>query len=99
MIILAGLIPKLVGVSFISKIKGFKIRESIAMGLFHATRLSLIIAAVEIGSKLGIIQSDFYSMFVILAVISSMIGPSFGKFVLSSKKVKKQNFTLIKTKA
>jgi Kef-type K+ transport system membrane component KefB len=98
MIILAGLLPKLLGVSFITKIRGFKLKESLAMGLFHATRLSLIIAAVEIGSKLGIIQPDFYSMFVILAVISSITGPSLGKFVLSYKRIRKQNYTFIKNK-
>ncbi|MFH1065086.1 MAG: cation:proton antiporter [Nanoarchaeota archaeon] len=81
-IILVGIFAKIIGVSIVSKIAGFKWKKSIAMGCFHASRLSLIIAAVEIGRQMGIINEILFSSFMMLAIISAIIGPTLGKIFL-----------------
>ena len=78
-IVVAAILSKVIGVGFITKVNGFSLRESIAFGSFHAARLSLIIAAAEIASRLGLIDNNLFSIFVILAIISSIVGPSAGK--------------------
>ncbi len=85
-IIAVGLLSKIAGVAFISKIRGFDFRESIALGLFHTARLSLIIAAVEVGSKMGLINENLFSSFMILAIVSAILGPSLGRHILAGKK-------------
>ena len=45
-IIIAGILSKVIGVGFISKVYGKTWKESLSMGFFHSARLSLIIASV-----------------------------------------------------
>jgi hypothetical protein len=52
------------------------------MGFFHASRLSLIIAAVEIGRSEGLISETLYSSFIFLAIVSAIMGPLAGKHIL-----------------
>ncbi len=81
-VVISGIISKVAGVSFISNFSGFNIKESLSMGLLHATRLSLIIAAVEIGYEIKLINDELFSIFVILAIISVIICPSLVKRLL-----------------
>jgi Kef-type K+ transport system membrane component KefB len=83
-IIATGILSKTIGVGLISKLTGFNIRESISLGLLHAARMSLIIAAVEIGFEIGLIGEDLFSIFVILAMISVIFTPSVAKHILST---------------
>lgn len=84
-IIVIALISKIFGVFLASRSVGFDLRESISLGLFHSARVSLIIAAAEIGINMGLIDENLFSTFIILAVISALFGPSIGKYLLSNR--------------
>jgi len=90
LIIVVGLLSKIIGVSITAKFQGFNWRRSLSMGFFHSARLSLIIAAVEIGRRLGFINENLFSIFVLLAIVSALIGPSVGKYILGKKKVNRK---------
>ena len=81
-ILSVGILSKIFGVGIGSKLSGFDRRRNIAFGLFHTARLSLIIAGIEIGLSLGLINETVYSMFVILSMVSVLLGPSLGKYLL-----------------
>lgn len=82
-IMLVGISSKVLGVSIASGVSGFSLRESLSLGFLHSARLSLIIAGVEIGLELGLIDEDVFSIFMILAITSAIICPSIGKQILS----------------
>ncbi len=84
-ILFFGMMSKISGVALISRAKGFDLRESISMGLFHSARLSLVIAAVEIGRTMNILDENLFSIFIILAAFSAIVGPSVGKRILLKK--------------
>lgn len=77
-----AIISKVTGVFLASKTIGFDVKESTSLGLFHSARVSLIIAAAEIGSELGLISESLFSILIILAVVSALVGPSIGKYIL-----------------
>lgn len=54
----------------------FSFKDTIAGGVLLSGRLSLIIAASAIGLKLGIIDKEFNSAIIILAIVSSIVAPS-----------------------
>ncbi|MBT5023239.1 cation:proton antiporter [Candidatus Woesearchaeota archaeon] len=87
-IIVIGIFSKVIGVTFISWFEGFSFTDSLGMGFIHSARLSLIIAAVEIGRRAGFIDLNLFSIFVVLAIVSAIIGPSIGKILLDKRKIK-----------
>jgi len=84
-IIAIGILAKVIGVGFITRLKGFKIRECFSFGLFHSARLSMIIAVSEIGFELKLINENIFSSLMLLAIISAIAGPSLGKLLLGEK--------------
>lgn len=70
-----ALASKIFAVSIVSKLQGFTNRESLAMGFSHCARLSLLIAASEIAKRAGYIDSNIFSIFVVLAIVSAIFGP------------------------
>jgi len=85
LIVASGILSKIIGVSIASLIAGFKAKESITLGLLHSARVSLIIAAAEISHELGLIDINMFSTLVILAIISSTLGPTIGKHIIRPK--------------
>jgi Kef-type K+ transport system membrane component KefB len=85
LIIVVGIVAKVIGVSSIAKIIGFNPRESLSFGIFHSARLSLIIAAAEIASRSGLIDNNLFSIFVLLALVSAILSPSLGKFLIKKR--------------
>ena len=81
-LVVAGILSKIIGVGIAARFSGFKIRESIALGLFHSARLSLIIAAADISIRLGFISESLFAMLIILAVVSATIAPALGRRLL-----------------
>jgi len=79
-----ALFSKFISVTLASKAVSFNWKESISMGFFHTARLSLIIAVAEIGRELGLVDDDLFSSFMIIAIISAIIGPVIGKYILKS---------------
>jgi len=88
-IIAVGMLAKVVSVAMTTRLSGVKsMRRSIAFGLFHTARLSLILAAADISIRLRLIGERLFSIFVILAVVTSTVAPALGKYVLRKEVVK-----------
>jgi CPA2 family monovalent cation:H+ antiporter-2 len=88
-IIAVGILAKALSVTVATRLSGVKsMRRSIAFGLFHTARLSLILAAADISIRLGLIDERLFSIFVILAVVTSTVAPALGKYVLRTEAVK-----------
>ena len=96
LIISFGLLSKIVGVSAISKFKGFSFRESLSYGFFHASKLSLVIAAADIGSRLGLVNESVFSSVVLLAIVSALLCPLVGKLLLSRDPNSYRNLGLVR---
>ena len=79
-----ALLSKFISVTLASKAVSFNWKESISMGFFHTARLSLIIAVAEIGRELGLVDNDLFSSFMIIAIISAIVGPVIGKYILKN---------------
>ncbi len=81
-LLVAGFLGKFIGTSTISKILGFSSSEAISMGFAMSARLSLIIAAAELGLAAGLIDTELHSILVLLAILSVLISPSLAKITL-----------------
>ncbi|PCN51117.1 hypothetical protein B6U99_01020 [Candidatus Geothermarchaeota archaeon ex4572_27] len=85
LVVSTAISSKFAGVFAASKLSGLTLRESASLGLFHSARVSLVIAAAEVGSEAGLIDEKVFSILVILALLSAVLGPSAGKYVLSGE--------------
>jgi Kef-type K+ transport system membrane component KefB len=83
LIITIGILAKVAGVFIAAKLSRFKFRESLAMGVYHSARLSLIVAAADISLKLGMIDDSLFAILIILAVVSATIAPVMGKRIMA----------------
>lgn len=81
-IIAVGLLSKVIPVTIASRMSGLNIRSSVAFGMFHTARLSLIIAAADISLNLGYIEDNLFAIFILLAIVSATLAPSAGKQIL-----------------
>ncbi len=77
------ILPLLLGVAVIVKMASavlfrlaFSWRETVAAGILLSARLSLIIAAVAIGSRLGLISEIINSAIVLVAVVTVTAAPA-----------------------
>ena len=82
-IVAIGMLSKVISVAVVAKLTGLELKESIAFGLFHAARLSLIVAAADISIELGLVDESLFAMFVILAIVSALVAPLLGKYILA----------------
>lgn len=82
LIVVVGLVAKFVPVTIAARLSGAKLRRSFVFGFLHMARLSLIIAAADIGFSLGLLDNILFSSLMILAVVSAIIGPVFGRIFL-----------------
>jgi len=90
LVLITAIFSTVIGVALVSRWLDFSIRESAAMGFFHASRLSLVIAVAEIGRQAGFIKLELFSMLVLLSITSAVIGPSLGKAILLGKRLEPQ---------
>lgn len=88
-ILIAAIFSTVLGVYGVCYFLGFTHKESAAMGFFHASRLSLVIAVAEIGRSSGLIPVEIFSMLVLLSIASAVIGPSCGRMLLEPSKKQK----------
>jgi Kef-type K+ transport system membrane component KefB len=84
-IIAVGMLAKVVSVTVASRLSGVNFRRSVAFGLFHTAMLSLVLAVADISIRLGLIGERLFSIFVILAIVTSTVAPALGKFILRKK--------------
>ncbi len=78
LILLIGIGGKVLGVTIASKIVGFTSRESLSLGFIESAQLSLVLAGATIARSVGIINDALYSILVLFAMITVIIGPSLG---------------------
>ena len=83
-ILVTAIFSTVMGVYVICYFLGFNHRESGAMGFFHASRLSLVIAVAEIGRVTGLIPLEIFSMLVLLSICSAILGPSCGRMLIEA---------------
>jgi Kef-type K+ transport system membrane component KefB len=88
-VVVVGILSNVIGVGIGARIAGFNKRESLALGFFHGTLLSLTIAVAEVGRRSGLLTEGMFSIFVLLAIISSVIGPIAGKAILGTEEAQK----------
>jgi Kef-type K+ transport system membrane component KefB len=82
-LIAAALAAKASGVVVVAKLIGLNRTESIALGILHCARLSLIIAVAEVSLELGLIGESIFASLVLLAIISGVVAPALGKRILT----------------
>ena len=82
LIICFGIFSKVIGVTLASWLNGLDVKESLSLGFLHSARLSLIIAAAEIGYEMGLLNDNIFSMLILLALTSALISPLVGKKIL-----------------
>ncbi len=87
-LLLAGFLGKVLGTYVFSRISGFRAFESLSMGFAMSARLSLIIAAAELGLATGILSVEIYSMLVLLAIISVLLSPILAKMAIGKSVVR-----------
>ena len=73
----------------------FSWRESIALGVLLASRLSLIIAASAISLKLGLITSATNSSIILVAIITCTVSPLLFSRILPTQKTKRRENIVI----
>ena len=84
---IAGYIGKVAGIIPVCRLLGFNKIESLSMGFAMSARLSLIVAAAELGLKSGLIGLDVYSILVLIAILSVIISPSLSKYIIGKPSV------------
>jgi Kef-type K+ transport system membrane component KefB len=85
-IIAVAMLAKIVSVAIATRLSGIKsLRGSLAFGMFHTARLSLILAAINIAISVGLIGERLFSIFVILALVTATVAPALGKYILGKK--------------
>ena len=94
-ILTIALLSKFISVTLVTRVLQFNWKESLSMGFLHTARLSLIIAVAEIGRELNLVDENLFSSFMIVAMVSAIIGPVAGKYMLKEESVKmtKKNIT------
>lgn len=60
-------------------------RRVVAIGALTASRLTLMIAAASIGLRLGVIDPSLYAAVIVLALVSSALGPVLFRILMKSQ--------------
>jgi Kef-type K+ transport system membrane component KefB len=84
-ILTIALLSKFISVTLVTRVLQFNWKESLSMGFLHTARLSLIIAVAEIGRELSLVDENLFSSFMIVAMVSAIVGPVAGKYLLKEK--------------
>lgn len=84
-LLLVGFLGKILGTFITSRGLGFNSRESLSIAFAMNARLSLIIAAAEIGLSTGLINLQIYSILTLLAILSVLLSPFLAKIILGAQ--------------
>jgi len=95
-ILTIALLSKFISVTLVTRVLQFNWKESLSMGFLHTARLSLIIAVAEIGRELNLVDENLFSSFMIVAMVSAIVGPVAGKYLLKEKPMKITEKDIIK---
>lgn len=81
-IVAVGLLSKVIGVAVAARLSNIKMKFSLAFGVFHTARLSLIIAVADIALGLALIDDGHFASFIVLAIVSATAAPTLGRYIL-----------------
>lgn len=86
LIIIIAVTGKLLGSSLASKFMGFNWRDSFAVGILMNTRGLMELVVLNIGYELGILSTELFTMFVVMALATTvMTGPLLQLLTRNSK--------------
>ncbi|MDP1784544.1 MAG: cation:proton antiporter [Sulfuricurvum sp.] len=86
LIIIVAVTGKLLGSSLASKFMGFNWRDSFALGILMNTRGLMELVVLNIGFELGILSAELFTMFVVMALVTTfMTGPMLRLVTKNSK--------------
>jgi Kef-type K+ transport system membrane component KefB/anti-sigma regulatory factor (Ser/Thr protein kinase) len=75
-IIIVAVLGKLFGSAFAAKYMGFNWKDSLSLGILMNTRGLMELVALNIGYEMGILSTELFTMFVIMALVTTMMtGP------------------------
>ncbi|MDP3266614.1 MAG: cation:proton antiporter [Sulfuricurvum sp.] len=75
-IIVIAVFGKLIGSALASKYMGFSWRDSFALGILMNTRGLMELVVLNIGYEMGILSTELFTMFVVMALVTTvMTGP------------------------
>ncbi|MDO9208684.1 MAG: cation:proton antiporter [Sulfuricurvum sp.] len=76
LIIIVAVTGKLLGSSLAAKFMGFNWRDSFSLGILMNTRGLMELVVLNIGYEMGILSTELFTMFVIMALVTTfMTGP------------------------
>lgn len=75
-IIIVAVIGKLFGSAFAAKYMGFNWKDSFSLGILMNTRGLMELVVLNIGYEMGILSTELFTMFVVMALVTTvMTGP------------------------
>lgn len=75
-IIVVAVFGKLIGSALAAKYMGFHWRDSFALGILMNTRGLMELVVLNIGYEMGILSTELFTMFVVMALVTTMMtGP------------------------
>jgi Kef-type K+ transport system membrane component KefB len=85
-IILIAVFGKLIGSALASKYMGFNWRDSFALGVLMNTRGLMELVVLNIGYELGILSTELFTMFVVMALATTVMTGPFLNFITKGSK-------------
>ncbi|MGM7700933.1 monovalent cation:proton antiporter family protein [Pseudalkalibacillus sp. Hm43] len=82
-LLVAFMVTKIVPILWFKK--WYNMKTVMSIGILLSSKLTLVIAAAEIGEKMGMVDSKMSSAIILVGVISSIIGPIFFKKIFPRK--------------
>ncbi|WLD94934.1 monovalent cation:proton antiporter family protein [Alkalihalobacillus sp. AL-G] len=82
-LLIAFMVTKIVPILWFKK--WYKIQTVMSIGVLLSSKLTLVIAAAEIGERMGMIDSKMSSAIILVGVISCIVGPIFFKKLFPRK--------------
>ena len=73
--IIAALTGKVLGCTIGTQILGYRIYESLAVGVGMLPRAEVALIVAEIGKRHGILTTDIYTTIVVITIITSLVTP------------------------
>ncbi len=78
-----GLITKIIGCGLMSKVVGFKAKDSLKIGVGMMTRGEVALIVSQKGLQVGMIESKFFPAVILMIMVSSVITPIALKLIYS----------------
>lgn len=92
-LLVAFMVTKIVPILWLKK--WYNMKTVMSIGVLLSSKLTLVIAAAEIGEKMNMVDSRMSSAIILVGVISSIIGPVFFKKIFPKKSADEEKTMVI----